>query len=66
MYVCPVIIRLLNLRHRVRHLGFEGAIEPPLLLAEVTLDDGDGLGWEVKNLDPIDGIFFRPSQHDEH
>ena len=65
MHICPVVVRPLNLRHCVPHLEFERAVEPPFLLAEVALDDGDSFWWEVENLDPIDGIVFRPSQHNE-
>ena len=65
MNICPIVVRLLNLRHCVSHLDFERAVEPPLLLTEVTLDNGYGLEWEVENLNPVDGIVFRPSQHNE-
>jgi len=37
--------------------------EPQSLCSRVlkSLDDCDGLGWEAENLDPVDGIVFRPS-----
>lgn len=65
MYICTVIVRLLNLRHRVYHLGFERSVESSFLPTEVTLDDGDSFGGKVKNPDPVYGVFFRPSQHNE-
>ena len=66
MHVCTVIVRFLNLRHRVSHVRVKRSVKSSLLFAEVTLDDSDSLRWKVKNLDPIDSILFRPSQHDEH
>ena len=65
MHVCTVVVRPLNLRHRVHHLDFERVVEPSLLLAKVTLDDNDGLRWKVKNLNPVYCVVFGPSQHDE-
>lgn len=62
--ICP-IVRPLNLRHRVRHLELEGTVEPSLLFAKVAFDDDDRFRWEVKNLDSVDGVVLRPSQHDE-
>ena len=58
MHVRTVVVRPLNLFHRVHHLDFESIIVPSLLLAKVALDDNDGLRWKVENLDPVDCVVF--------
>jgi hypothetical protein len=63
--ICTIIFCPLNLRHRVRHLELEGTVEPSLLFAKVALHDRDRLRWKVKNLDSVDGVILRPSQHNK-
>lgn len=58
MDVCTIVVRPLNLRHRIHHLLFESSVESSFLLAKVTLYDSDGLRRKVENLDPVDGVVF--------
>jgi hypothetical protein len=38
-------------------------IESSLAFVEFTFDDKNGLRWKVENLDPVDCVIFRSSQH---